>query len=372
MLRHMKFKGGNRMKRAAMGMAVLMLLLMTGMVWGQAFEKNSKIAKTFYASEETEIQISNKYGNIHVLPWEKDSVRIEIELTVRAGKESKVDRLFDMVDFDFTSTRYYIIARSVFHKNRVISDMTSQLFSSDNNIEINYFVSIPSQSGLSIDNKFGNIYSTDHYGKLDITLSNGDLKVNDIYRDAKISVEFGNVYINHINTGRLYVNYGDVEIGTAGDMMFEGKSANVNMKSIDTLSIKSRRDKFNIEEAGTFKGEMSFSYINIKNLERELILTTKYGEVNIGSLSEPFEFLNSTSEFTDIRLDINSGMAYDLDIYHDSKTTVKVPDGIEVKHELIDKNSDLHRTSAIVGDGAQTMPSIKITNRAGLVSITHK
>jgi len=208
------------------GMLLLLSILMTGVVFAQSYEKSSKITKSFYATEETEIQISNKYGNIHVIPWEKDSVKFEIILSVRANKESKVDKLFDNVDFDFTSTRYYVIAKTAFHKNTFFKDVSNQIFSGDNNIQVDYYVNIPAQCKIIIDNKFGNIYSTDHHGEVDIKLSNGDLKVNDLHQDAKISVEFGNTYINSMNSGSLKIYYGDLELESADDLQFEGKSAN--------------------------------------------------------------------------------------------------------------------------------------------------
>jgi len=291
-----------------------------------------------------------------------------IKLSVRANKESKVDKLFDNVDFDFTSTRYYVIAKTAFHKNTFFKDVSNQIFSGDNNIQVDYYVNIPSQCKITIDNKFGNIYSTDHYGEVNITLSNGDLKINDLHQDAKISVEFGNTYINSMNSGSLKINYGDLELESADDLHFEGKSANVNINHIEFMTIKSRRDKFKIKQIGSLNGEMSFSYINVKELDEEMLLTTKYGDINVESFNSEFSLLNIEAEYTDIKMFVTNDLQYDMDVIHTSKTTIKVPENLQTEKELIDKSTDKHRTWGSTNE-AENLPEIMISIRAGYVSV---
>ena len=122
----------------------------------------------------------NKYGDIHLIPWEKDSVVFEIDFSVTSNKQAKVDKIFDYVDFDFKATAYYVIAQTVFEGQnsfwREMADVASTIFSSGTNTRIDYTVYFPAGNDVRIENKFGNIYTTDHTGKVDITLSNGDLK----------------------------------------------------------------------------------------------------------------------------------------------------------------------------------------------------
>jgi len=143
----------------------------------------------------------------------------------------------------------------------------------------------------------------------------------------------------------------------------------MNIDRIDNITINSRRDKFYIGNVADFKGEMSFSYINIKELGKDMDLTTKYGDINVESVSDEFSLLNTTSEFTDIKLFFPTAMFYDLEIFHDSKTSIKVPEEIAVEREVIDKNTDKHRTFGIAGEGGSDLPMVKISIKAGYVSI---
>ena len=103
-------------------------------IYGQTIEKSRSVTESFKITPETEIEILNKYGNIHIIPWEKDSVKFEIELMVRGTKQSKVDKSFDYVEFDFKTTKYYIIAQTLFAGKSSfwsdVSDLTGAIFNS--------------------------------------------------------------------------------------------------------------------------------------------------------------------------------------------------------------------------------------------------
>ena len=61
----------------------------------QVFTKSKKINRSFKINSETSLQITNKYGNIHLVPWEKDSIKMEINLEFKANKASKINKLYN-------------------------------------------------------------------------------------------------------------------------------------------------------------------------------------------------------------------------------------------------------------------------------------
>ena len=68
-------------------------------LYGQTYERTRFESRSFKVYDKTSLEIINKYGNIHLFNWEKDSVRIEIKLEVKANKEAKVDKIFDYIEF---------------------------------------------------------------------------------------------------------------------------------------------------------------------------------------------------------------------------------------------------------------------------------
>ena len=186
----------------------------------QVYERSRELTKTFRVYEETTLEVHNKYGNIHLFPWQKDSVRIRIEVEVKANKESKADKIYDYIDFDFSHTKYYIEAKTAFRQNRSafwseVSDLASTLFSGNNKAQIDYYIYLPADIEIKLENKFGNIYTTNHSGKMIIELSNGDFKANDLSGYVDFDFSFGNASIGQMDEGKLKLGYGELEIEKA-------------------------------------------------------------------------------------------------------------------------------------------------------------
>jgi len=196
---------------------ISILLLFTSVSYAEDFNKNREISKTFMTTEETEIQINNKYGNIQIINWEKDSVMIQVEISVKGSKLSKVNKTFDYIDVDFTSDSYYVIVNTIFknERNRFwtdVSDLTNSIFKGGNNTQINYKVYMSENNALKIKNKFGNIYLGNRKANTEIKLSNGDMKANDFSGYLEMEFSYGTANIKRANDARVKINYGDIRI----------------------------------------------------------------------------------------------------------------------------------------------------------------
>lgn len=345
---------------------------------GQTYEKNKHISRSFEVTGMTEIQINNKYGTIHVIPWEKDSVRFEIDLKVKANKESKVDKIYEYIDFEFTSTSYYVIAQTVFTNKRnsfwtELSDITNMIFSGGNKAEIDYIVYLPDKNPIKISNKFGNIYCTDHNGKAEINISNGDIKAHDFTGITNITLEFGRGNIHSIQSGTLQVNYSEINVEQSENLKVSGKSATINIESINELHLESRRDKVNIGKASKIFGETSFSYTTIDKLERNITLKTEYGEIRIESLAEGFRFAGINSTYTDIFMTLPANMGLNLEISHDDRTDISMPPTFDkIKTESKDPGSGTLITYGSIGEIQRDPSRINITTQSGHLSFSLK
>ncbi|MBE0642028.1 MAG: hypothetical protein IH599_08335, partial [Bacteroidales bacterium] len=250
---------------------VLLLLLAPAIVATGQSQRSRKLVKSFKSNENTSIQVVNKYGNVHLIPWEKDSVRFEVELNITGSKDTRVDRIFNDIDFEFTGTRYYVIARTVFKNsmNNVwtgINDATSALFAGGNRAMVNYTVYFPEQAPVRVENKFGNIYTTDHLGKVEFILSNGDLKANELRGETVLDLSFSNANVRSIERGRLELGYGEFQFMEIGDAEIFGKSARISIERAGRLRLDSRRDKLRIGRVGGLSGFTSFSFLTIDQL----------------------------------------------------------------------------------------------------------
>ncbi|HRZ77672.1 MAG TPA: hypothetical protein P5248_09915 [Bacteroidales bacterium] len=68
---------------------VLILLLAPALIVQGQSQRSRRVVKSFKAFENTSVQVVNKYGNVHLVPWEKDSVRLEVQLNISGSKDPR-------------------------------------------------------------------------------------------------------------------------------------------------------------------------------------------------------------------------------------------------------------------------------------------
>ena len=348
-------------------------LLIPAVAKPQVYERSRHESKAWKVSKETSLEIYNKYGNIHLFTWDKDSVRITIDMQIKASKESKVDKIYEYIDFEFSDNKYYVIARTRLNQQgefwAEVSDLANTFFSSGTKVQIDYSVYLPQTINVKIENKFGNIYTTDHQGKMSVILSNGDYKANDLKGTVDLNVSFGNATINSIESGKLNLSYSELELGNAVNLNIESKSSTLNIDKAVTLNISSKRDKYYINQIGVLSGKTSFSYLTLKSFNSDLTLSTDYGEVNLESISSEFKLIDLTSSYTDILMRIPAKASYAVDISHSVSTVITAPENYSgLKSETIDKKADLYKTKGTAGNGPLKKGKMTISSKSGKIT----
>ena len=129
-------------------LSFLMIIILSMGATAQVIELNKTIKKSFKILPETNVQITNKYGNIQIVPNETDSIRFEIEIKVADKLVDKVTKVLNSIDVQFNSTPYYTIAKTVIsdYNSGVwsnISDIANTVINGNTKVEINWVVYIP-------------------------------------------------------------------------------------------------------------------------------------------------------------------------------------------------------------------------------------
>ena len=373
-------KQKNRVMKYNSGIIQIIIFLLIFSVSGKAqvFEKQKNILKSFAVNKDCNIQVSNKYGDIHIVPWDKDSASFSIDIKVTDKKEVDAEKILNAIDVDFTSTSYYLIAKTVFRdsKSQVLtdlSDMANNLFNISKNVEIKYVINVPQTASLKIDNKFGNIYTTNHSGNIDFTISNGDLKANDLTgNDTKIELSFGNAVVNSIKNGKLNIGYSDFEIKNAGKLLVEGRSAKMNINKVESIDLNSKRDKFYIDTVTTITGKTDFSYVNIYYLKESLNLETLYGDINLAEIDKTFKYLNLNSEYTDIIFYFQKTAAVSFDLSCKKTELSYTPLFTGFQKQVLNEKTGEYKASGSLGSDSDTKAPVQINAVSGSISVNTK
>jgi len=341
-----------------------------------AYESVRNETRAFRVHRGAEIQISNKYGNVHIINWEKDSVKFEINLVVSSNKVDKAEKTISDINFDFSATSHYVIAKTVFRNAQgsfieEVSNLANILFTSSNRVKIDYKVYVPYGSPLKIENKFGHIFMTDYSEKVNILLSNGDFKANEISGDLNLKIDFGSVSIRKTGDCKIEAGYADIEISQAANVRLDSRSSTVEFGVIGNLEINSRRDKLSLREVRGMKGDLSFTDLRVDNFSSIAMLNTNYGKIDLRTVATKFEQINLTAKFTELSLNFHKTTGFNLDMVYNKQTSLaNTLDFSNVVRETLDDKSGIYRSSGVVGQG-KSLPEVKIDITGGRISLTN-
>lgn len=343
--------------------------------FGQSFRKNKAIKKLFKIEQGTELSVKNKYGNIQLIAWDKDSVKFEIKIEVRDKKEAKAISKIDAIDVDFVSSKHYVEAKTYFAGENAfwsdVKDKTGNVFSSDNKTQISYKIYLPASMPIKIENKYGDIFLDDHQGFATITLLNGDLKAHAFEGETIINLEFAYANIKRMSKARLNLGYhSELQLTKAEELKIESRSSRIRIETVDKLEIKSYRDKCHIENVAVFNANNSYTYLEIQRVSKFVSITAKYGDIDIRNIENGVSNMTFDTENTDINIIQPANRAIEFNLIYNEKAGLYFPE--ELKNKSTSKKNDeekLVETLGVLGTGKSNPLHIKATLISGNIRV---
>ena len=347
---------------------VIMMLLYCSNASATITTHSEQIVKKYPVTRESNVYITNKYGKVHVSNWNKDSVIIEISLMIRSSNSARVYKLKDNISFDFVKTKYNITASTLFGGpyNSIFSDLKNlaeTFVSTENQVTIDYYIKAPEWINLNIDHKYGDVFIDDASGDLNITLSNGQLKANKLNGNTVLNLSSGDADIYFLKDGKIISNYLDLTVKNADKIDITSKSCNINLYDVKYCKINSRRDKYYITSVEKAYGDSYFSDIILTELNQEVSLDMKYGNITIDKISRKFSLINLGSEYTDISIIFERNMTYNFDMTHYNDISFVYPKEIsKLQEKLVDQETNEYFVYGTIG--TDTEPNAKVNIKA--------
>lgn len=340
-------------------------------------EYTKRTIKSYPINNSTTIDVFNKYGKVHVVTWDKDSVRFEIDLRIKASSESKLAKIKNNISFEFTGTEYYVIAKTKIGSGSEtvfgdIKDVAGTLISSENQVTIDYVIMVPKYVNFKLENKFGDVYIDDFNGNINLNLSFGELKANNLNGNSSLHISSGDATVNYIKEGKVIVSYSDFQVKEAGKINFDSRSSKITVNKINEAKLLTRRDKYYLPEINELSGESYFTDFIIGNLHNELNFNFKYGNLSIEHIYKTFSFINISSEYTDIDLIFERGSSYEIDVTHNKDVIFNYPRQIsELETKVINEAEKQYVTYGSIGQSPKSKIKISAPKKCN-INIIHR
>jgi len=354
-------------RKFSLTLTILAILFAIQTSFAEKTEFIKEIHKEFKTSSNTLLDISNKYGDVTIIDWDKQEVKIDVKITVQAKDQEKADKTFARIDIAFNNSDVVIKAVTEI-KNKV-----SFISTESNNVEfqIDYTVHMPINQKLDLSNKFGSIFINEIHGVSNITCKYGELQAKKLLFEntkvlSKVDLQFSDAKIGSCNFLKVVAKYSALDIETSTTLDLATKFSDVNIGNTKIIKLDTQYDDYKITSIENLGMTSSFSDIKISSLGNKFITNSKYGNVKIKDISANFEIIDIAARFVDVSVGIPLDASYQI------SSTTKFGDIHIPKSNSINKNETnmTTTTNGFIGSEKSSKSKIKINSEYGDITLT--
>jgi len=192
----------NMQVKNTVGILLLMLLLGTaGTDSALAAKVRKDVHKSFPLAMGGEVSIENVNGDVEVSGWDKDSVDMDIEITVKHDSQKRAEEFMEKIELIFEVNANYIDVE-VDYPGRNSGGLLSWLFGfGEPTVDVQFLVKVPKRSNLDLRTVNGQIAVDGTHGEIDCKTTNGGIDISNVQ---------GKVSSNTVNGG-ISVELEDVQ-----------------------------------------------------------------------------------------------------------------------------------------------------------------
>jgi hypothetical protein len=241
---------------------------------GDASEKIKNYSKTYSVDGNDKLQIENKFGKVTVNTWNRNEVKVDIQMKADADDADAAQKLLDGVSISDSKE-----GDGVYFKTHIGNDDRGNWgswFGSGKShvrkIEVNYTVYMPAKNPLTITNNYGGTILADPLsGKVVINSAYGSLVAKSLSNsDNEIKVQYGSAKIESLSGSEVKVSYGSLLIGESDKL-----NADVSYSSAKITKLTSSGN-INARFSGTVEvGDVGKNVTN-------LTINSSYSGVKLG------------------------------------------------------------------------------------------
>ena len=335
-----------------------------------AQEKVSKETTKTYPFDNTgELHLENKYGNINVYGWAKEEVSITVSITVTDKKKENAKDLLGRIkpiirqSEKFISVNYEIGEKSTgFFSN--LFEKANPFDFDRSNVQIDYKIYIPKKVELEIVNKFGDVFIEDWVGILKADVQHGDMWINDNLNKADISMKYGKLRAKNINYANIDLNNGGLDIDHANTMRLNSSGSTIDIQQVESLEYYANKDEANIKDISTLYGNLKFSQLRIRHLNKDIDLNLKISDFWIDHVVSQNSKITIEQESSEVSINIlNFPHSFSAIL---EEGLVRLPKSFQnVDSKIQDKGKKLREIKATYGKGGKG--HIIISGKKGVV-----
>ncbi|MBN2665577.1 MAG: hypothetical protein JXR67_03640 [Bacteroidales bacterium] len=317
---------------------------------------NKSFSKSLPVGPDTKLEIINRYGDINISTWDKDSAYIAAEIEAYAPDRTRLDKLIAGINVSITGTGSLVRAETVFERETTVllesfKEFTGKLIDYESRVQINYFINVPDHVDIEIKNQFGDISTEDNTGTVSIDLSNGDFRANSLNRVSALNLDFGDAVIGSVNFAKIITSFSKIRIERSDELDLSSTSSRFDLGKAGIVEIESRKDKFFIGEISTITGVSWFTNYSMEYLATAADLDLKFGSLDIERINDRFDNMVIKSSNADIKANFEPSATYEYEIRQVNAFVVLPDNKTRAEKETVNENRNEYLLTGKIGTG---------------------
>lgn len=241
---------------AALAAIVLLLAILPGSFTATAQKHEHTVRESFQTKSNPTVEVKSKFGAVHVSAAGGNTVTAVVKVTARDRSDDAAKKLAESARVEIKGSGDRVTVHAGLPKDMKGDD--------DRGIEIDVTVTLPADSRLELESKFGAV---------DVTGVKGAVKVE---------TGFGEITIKESANLDLTSSFGEVNLGgITGSMTVESKMGSVNAYGVPGGKIKSSYGEVDVKRpSGPVDITSSMGEITVKGC-RGGTISSSYGGVTV-------------------------------------------------------------------------------------------
>lgn len=296
-------------------------------------EETRTIEKSFNVNAEATLEIDNRYGNITLTSWNKNTIEIKVEIQVNGINQENAKATLNAISVEFDAKKSWVSA---------ITQVTNLKNFKRNTIKINYFVKVPKSNNLQITNRYGNVYLDEISGSTQFKLSYGNLtagKLNNVVNNLNLNY-MTSAKIDYLKSATILAKYSIISINEAQSINTKSQYSDLRVEKLNELTCNMSFSNLYLTNIDKITSNLDYSNLKITNLYQYLNYNGDYGAIAINRIKKNFNQIIVNGDYLSLNLGIENTAQYsfEADLRYGS---IRYPNNLEMS-KVIETSSQKH------------------------------
>ena len=313
----------------------VLTLTVSGVFGQNDSDLQKEVKKTFTLKGNDKVSIDNKFGEVHIDTWDKNTLEVTVTFTSHSRSEKRAKEMLDRMDVEIKGIGN---GTDVSFTTVIADDMDGNR--DKEAFMIDYKVNMPKSNPLDVKNKFGHTYLADFNGPLNMNVKYGELKMDRITGDSsKVSVAFGGAVISELKSADLKIKYGKLKLDKGGEIRLENGYSDVKLGAIQNLITETKYGKFNADKIDDLAGAFAYTNVNMDELLKSIKVQVKYcSDFAIDRVGKDFNNIDIQGKYSSFDFSFMEGASFDFEFDTEYGSLINYPK--EKIRDMIEKARD--------------------------------